>query len=227
MNARPLPRLLAFTTVLAAFPLITGAAGEGCGGDVTVGSDEPCVVGGCSSELCGDEELASDCAWSDTYACYQQLGTCERAEDGVCGWRPTAELQACLDNGGPDPAPCVITGCSGQLCADEDTPSTCEWTDAYACYGDYGVCERDEAGACGWRQTEELIECLADPRVPVEEACVKNNGDACTNDADCISGGCGGELCFNPAVSEGGSTCECTMPSLGCGCVQGVCTWFE
>ena len=30
---------------LALVPLMTGADGNGCGGDVVVGSEEPCVVG--------------------------------------------------------------------------------------------------------------------------------------------------------------------------------------
>lgn len=230
MNARTLHRLLVTAALLAALPLITGAAGNGCGGDVTVGSDEPCKIGGCSGQLCvePDDDGASTCEWNDEYACYQELGTCERADDGSCGWRATDELQDCLDNGGPDPeTPCVVTGCSGQLCADEDTATDCAWTDAYACYGDYGTCERDDVGVCGWRQTDELIECLADPRVPAEGVCIKNAGDVCESDADCISGGCGGELCFNPELSGGASDCDCTAPALGCGCVQGACTWFE
>jgi hypothetical protein len=231
MDLRPAHRSIFGVVLFAALPLVTGASGDGCGGDVVVGSDEPCKVAGCSGQLCvePDDEGASTCEWNDVYACYDQFGTCERAEDGTCGWRPTPELQGCIDAGGPapEPSPCVVTGCSGQLCADEPMASTCEWTAAYACYGDYGICERDADGVCGWRQTEELTACLADPREPVSGACIKSSGDACESDADCIGGGCGGELCFNPNVSSGASTCECTAPALGCGCVQGQCTWFE
>ena len=62
----------------------------------------------------------------------------------------------------PD-GPCFIGGCSSQLCTDEEgAVSTCEWTDAYACYRD-ATCERQVDGACGWTQTPALKECLANP----------------------------------------------------------------
>ncbi len=217
---------VAFGLAALSVPLLTGASGKGCGGDVTVGNDDPCVVTGCSGQICADEEAASTCEWTDAYACYGEVGICERDASGVCGWRPTQELQDCLDDPTP-PGDCVVTGCSGQICSDHDEASTCEWTDAYACYTDYGICERDASGACGWRETPELEACLADPRVPAEGQCVRNSDDACASDADCVAGGCGGELCFNPEVSSGVSDCDCEAPALGCGCVLGHCTWFE
>jgi len=58
---------------------------------------------------------------------------------------------------------CVIGGCSSQLCSDSsDGPlmSTCEWRESYACYHEFGVCERQEGGKCGWTQTEGLGQCL-------------------------------------------------------------------
>ncbi|MCA9623756.1 MAG: hypothetical protein KC731_32260 [Myxococcales bacterium] len=136
------------------------------------------------------------------------------------------------DGGGgqSQPGECFVGGCSGQLCTEtQGQASTCEWTPSYACYDQVGICERDQNGQCGWRQTQELQDCIAnaDREPVVGEACVKNAGDACQTDADCVSGGCGGELCFNPAVSDGISTCECTAPSYACGCVAGVCSWYQ
>ncbi|XXX72745.1 hypothetical protein WMF30_34355 [Sorangium sp. So ce134] len=55
---------------------------------------------------------------------------------------------------------CLVTGCSGQVCAAQPTTTTCEWNEAYACYRSYGVCERDARGQCGWRRTPELAACL-------------------------------------------------------------------
>ena len=52
-----------------------------------------------------------------------------------------------------------VAGCSGQICADKDVASTCEWTEAYGCYMG-AICERDATGACGWRMTPELTQCL-------------------------------------------------------------------
>ena len=61
---------------------------------------EPCQIGGCSGELCvaaGEEPPMSVCVFRDEFACYQQLGECAVQDDGACGWTPTAELAACLD----------------------------------------------------------------------------------------------------------------------------------
>jgi hypothetical protein len=125
---------------------------------------------------------------------------------------------------------CVVGGCSGQLCGEEGDPlgSTCEWLPVYACYQKLGTCERDAAGQCGWRQTPELTECVAaGGKLPASGQCVRNAGDACSSDDDCVAGGCGGELCYNPAQSGGASTCDCTTPvGPSCGCVSGTCAWW-
>lgn len=58
--------------------------------------DQTCYVGGCSSQICSDQDgVITTCEWKDEYACYQ-TATCERQPDGLCGWTPTAELDACL-----------------------------------------------------------------------------------------------------------------------------------
>lgn len=60
---------------------------------------------------------------------------------------------------------CVISGCSGQICAGEEMMSTCEFLPEYACYKD-AVCERQASGQCGWTMSDELNSCLdnAKPR---------------------------------------------------------------
>lgn len=56
-----------------------------------------CYVGGCSSQICSDQEgVSSTCDWQDSYACYA-TATCERQGDGLCGWTETPELTACLE----------------------------------------------------------------------------------------------------------------------------------
>ncbi|HEY4488332.1 MAG TPA: hypothetical protein VJB97_02355, partial [Candidatus Paceibacterota bacterium] len=61
---------------------------------------------------------------------------------------------------------CAVAGCSGQLCVsvDEanDTETTCEYRAEYACYRE-ALCEPQVGGLCGWTETEELQQCLADP----------------------------------------------------------------
>jgi hypothetical protein len=55
-----------------------------------------CFVGGCSGQVCSDQEgVVTTCEWQDEYACYD-TATCERQTDGACGWTQTEELTACL-----------------------------------------------------------------------------------------------------------------------------------
>ena len=55
-----------------------------------------CFVGGCSGQICSDQEgVISTCEFRPEYACYADA-TCERAAGGECGWTETPELDACL-----------------------------------------------------------------------------------------------------------------------------------
>jgi hypothetical protein len=65
-------------------------------------------------------------------------------------------LIACV----PSPSDCRRTGCSGQLCADHDVASTCEYRSEYACYLT-AACERQADGTCAFTPTDELARCLA------------------------------------------------------------------
>lgn len=56
---------------------------------------------------------------------------------------------------------CFVGGCSSQLCTDNpDIMSTCEYREAYGCYKT-ATCERQSTGACGWTESAELKQCLA------------------------------------------------------------------
>ena len=55
--------------------------------------------------------------------------------------------------------PCKKTGCSSQICADQDVVTTCEWRPEYECY-QKAICERQRNGECGFTQTPELAACL-------------------------------------------------------------------
>jgi hypothetical protein len=110
------------------------------------------------------------------------------------------------------PAPtCVVTGCSGQLCAAEPMVSTCEWKEEYACYAS-AECAVQADGTCGWTQTAELAACLTPP-APA-----------------CFRTGCSGQICADHQVI---TTClflpdyacyqaaECTRQADGnCGYTQ-------
>lgn len=55
--------------------------------------------------------------------------------------------------------PCKKTGCSGQVCSDQDVITTCEYRSEYDCYKK-AACERQRNGECGFTQTPELAACL-------------------------------------------------------------------
>ncbi|PYS69431.1 MAG: hypothetical protein DMF69_17025 [Acidobacteria bacterium] len=56
--------------------------------------------------------------------------------------------------------PCIKTGCSGEICADDTRMSTCIYRSEYECYKK-ASCERQSNGNCGFTRTPELTSCLA------------------------------------------------------------------
>lgn len=54
-----------------------------------------CIRTGCSGQVCASSVVYTTCEWRPEYACYADA-TCERQEDGNCGWTMTPELEACL-----------------------------------------------------------------------------------------------------------------------------------
>jgi hypothetical protein len=88
---------------------VHGPAGTGKARDVSnlflKVTNEPaqaeCFVGGCSGQVCSDQEgVITTCEFKPEYACYH-TATCEVQTDGQCGWTQTSELQACLANATP------------------------------------------------------------------------------------------------------------------------------
>ena len=61
--------------------------------------------------------------------------------------------------GGVSQKPCMKTGCSRQICSDEEVITTCEFKTEYECYK-RAACERQKNGECGFTQTPELTACL-------------------------------------------------------------------
>jgi hypothetical protein len=58
-----------------------------------------CKIGGCSSQLCLNEEDPKDvstCVWNEEYACYK-TAKCERQKSGLCEWTITPDLQVCIE----------------------------------------------------------------------------------------------------------------------------------
>lgn len=127
---------------------------EGCYGDADCADGEACNA----AEVCLSPP---GCYPGDACpaVCY---GRCVAAEftdgDAATSARsdaagePAAECESAAD--------CVVTGCSGQVCASQPVFTTCEWRAEYACYDDaYTSCGCFE-GRCGWEATQALAECL-------------------------------------------------------------------
>ena len=57
-----------------------------------------CFVGGCSGEICSEEQGAvSNCIYKPEFACYQKT-KCERQMDGQCGWTTNQDFAVCINN---------------------------------------------------------------------------------------------------------------------------------
>jgi hypothetical protein len=96
-------------------------------------------------------------------------------------------------DGGTTTNPCIITGCSSQVCSDMEVATTCEYLPEYNCYATFGTCEPDTNDVCGWSQTTELTNCLANVAFcpGPEESCMN-----AMNHQECltVASSCGGSL---------------------------------
>ena len=92
------------------------------------------------------------------------------------------------------------------------------------CAADFGMQESTTTACRAFNQAC----CVPADRTLVSGRCMRSSDDSCTTDADCTAGGCGGELCYNPASGGGITTCDCVQaPSVSCGCVSGHCNWYK
>ncbi len=104
---------------------------------------------------------------------------------------------------------CRPTGCSGQICSDEDVLTACAWRPDDACYGD-ATCERQADGRCGWTEDDALRNCLG-------QAVDGGTPDLGTVEpeppGECHRGGCSGQLCTDR--DDVVTTCE-WRPEYAC-----------
>lgn len=54
-----------------------------------------CKITGCSSQICSDKDVTTDCMYREEYVCYQKA-KCEKQKNGTCGWTKNPEIEACL-----------------------------------------------------------------------------------------------------------------------------------
>ena len=218
---------------------------DSCGGKSKSGAcwcDDGCAAYG---DCCADKASTCDppdcpdvcpqiCAGEDVPVLPAEcpVPSCDCDEKVLCGGfagLPCPEGLHCFDdpeddcdpaNGGadcggvclPPPPDSCLDHCGG---ASEDQSCYCD-----DLCDDYGDCCSDFEPVCSVGVA---------PRTPVSGGCAKNAGHTCNSDADCTNGGCGGETCYNPAGGPVITTCECTAPNTatGCGCVEGLCSWYQ
>jgi hypothetical protein len=60
-----------------------------------------CMIGGCSSQVCGEagelDDMVTTCEYRSEYACYS-LTRCEKQSTGRCGWTETVEYNQCRNS---------------------------------------------------------------------------------------------------------------------------------
>lgn len=124
---------------------------------------------------------------------------------------------------------CRRTGCSGQLCGDEDVATTCEYRPEFACYRD-AACEPQGDGSCGWTPSDDLARCLAEtsgpPMPPPAPGLPRSSWSDCESDDDCIvypgldccgcSSGGGPEVAIN-GEARGEVDAYRACPDVACG----------
>jgi hypothetical protein len=161
--------------------------------------------------LIGTLACSADCLNYDTTMCYSPPGVCGNnvKEDGeICDGTDLAG--ATCDT--------LMSGYVGTLSCARD----CLNYDTAMCYpSSYPL----DAGRPDYDDDAGVDDVI---RIPVTGGCARSTGAYCQSDRDCVQGGCGGELRYNPAYGEIMTTCDCTAPAnLSCGCVNGVCTWWS
>ena len=161
----------------------TDDAGAAADPIVQQGTCQPKPTTPCSQDAdCADDEY---CAFDDSDN--EKAGPAlSPLPEGTCKPKPTecwddgdcAEGEACVFDDGaasdsdwaPDPAPmpgtcqpkppetCMVTGCSGQICAEEPVVTTCEMNPWFKCL-QLTSCGMVD-GACGWKPTDAYLDCL-------------------------------------------------------------------
>lgn len=92
---------------------------------------------------------------------------------------------------------CVITGCNGEVCVDEETSqlmgvTPCMYKPEFACYKET-ICSHNDSGECTWQETPAFSACIEVVRTggePESREVPVELGGACTDSVQCIGGVC-------------------------------------
>lgn len=105
----------------------------------------------CEIKDCGPQMGMPNTLCPDGKTVSGPTGKCLPSGWGTCAW----EVIEC-----PKPK-CQVTGCSGQVCADKEVVTTCEYMNWYTCYKLSECGEFGPNGSCGWKQTPAFTSCMA------------------------------------------------------------------
>jgi len=182
--------------------------------------------------------------YGDTVCCNESCGICTQPGD-FC------TQQLCDSDPDPEPKNCgglLGLQCDeGDYCDYDETQTVCGAADGMGtCKPKPEACSYELNEVCGCDSVTYGNSCFAnlagvdvasegacdqgDDREVATGQCVRSRPDSCETDADCNTGGCGGELCHNPEAGPGVTTCDCFGPGEpvgGCGCVNGTCAWYK
>ncbi len=193
--------LLAFAGCNDELPFFEVDAGGDTGGGDSGGGDT------------GGDGGGEPCVDGDTRPAGDGCNTCSCSDgEWLCSLMGCPEVECITDDD------CVVSGCSGELCASEDMASDCEWLPEYACYADPITSCGCNDGRCGWDETDELAACLETP--PCSPGEIRDADDGC-NTCTCTDDGgwvCS-EMPCRPSECEpgdiGGDCGECSCDDAG------------
>ena len=100
-----------------------------------------CIITGCSSQICAEEPISSDCEYLDWYACFQYSECGNYGLEENCSWLTTDSFLDCLGSFG------VAVGCTDSDACNYDETATiydgsCEYYDeCLICNGDGTSCD--------------------------------------------------------------------------------------
>jgi Cys-rich repeat protein len=187
--------------------------GECGGGPLECFSDDECGPG-MYCEFCND--AAGECGQVGICMPLPQMDCVEdadcpegfRCEIGYCPDMPCGPDENCPPCWGqcvPNTQECIVTGCSGEICAPYPISSTCVWLPEYECL-QLTTCELLQSGSgqqtCGFVQTPEYLECLENI----------NSTGQCNADNDCPPG----TLCQQFCDETGFCESRCIEPDCVC-----------
>ncbi len=144
---------------------------SGCLSDSDCADSDWCAPTPCPAIACAADGWCPPCygqciSKEEPTACFSDSDCgagqqCEfNAQDPACwdGWCFAPPAGQCVPV--PEPTKCVVSGCSGEICADEAMASICTYSPWYQCL-QLTQCGVQADGNCGWTPSKEFEACLA------------------------------------------------------------------